>query len=119
MEENIIQFEDFKKLDLRVARVTLAERVAGSDKLLRLEVELELEPAPGAEPTPKRQIVAGIGKVYEPELLIGREIIIVANLEPRKLMGLESQGMLLAASDEGGPSLLTPDRTVVPGSRIS
>jgi methionine--tRNA ligase beta chain len=110
MEENIVGFEDFKKLDLRVARVTLAERVAGSDKLLRLEVELD-----GG----KRQIVAGIGKIYEPALLVGREIIIVANLEPRKLLGLESQGMLLAASDEGGPALLTPDRTVVPGSKIS
>ena len=115
--ENIVTFDEFKKLDLRVARVTLAERVEGSDKLLRLEVELE--PALGSETTPKRQIVAGIGRVYDPNLLIGREIIIVANLEPRKLMGLESQGMLLAASDEGGPALLTPDRTVVPGSRIS
>lgn len=108
--ENIVTFDEFKKLDLRAARVTLAERVEGSDKLLRLEVELADE---------KRQIVAGIGKIYEPDLLIGREIIIVANLEPRKLMGLESRGMLLAASDDGGPSLLTPDRTVVPGSRIS
>ncbi len=125
IQPNIISFDEFKKLDLRVARVTLAERVDGSDKLLRLEVELE--PAPGSELTPKRQIVAGIGKVYDPNFLIGREIIIVANLEPRKFtlrsdsgqVVLDSQGMLLAASDDGGPSLLTPDRTVVPGSRIS
>ncbi len=109
-EENIVSFDEFKKLDLRVARITLAERVPGSDKLLRLEVE--------SGPAEKRQIVAGIGTVYEPNLLIGREIIIVANLAPRKLMGLESQGMLLAASDEG-PALLVPDRTVPPGSRIS
>ncbi len=116
MEENIVSLDTFKKLDLRVGRVTLAERVAGSDKLLRLEVELDNS---GTESGQTRQIVAGIGKVYDPALLVGREIIIIANLEPRKLMGLESQGMLLAASDEGGPALLMPDRTVTPGSKIS
>ncbi len=117
MEENIVSFDDFKKLDLRVGRVTLAERVPGSEKLLRLEVEMGSDPSTGSGQG-KRQIIAGIGTVYEPGSLIGREIVVVANLAPRKLLGLESQGMLLAASDEG-PALLTPDRTVPPGSKIS
>lgn len=66
----------------------------------------------------ERQIVAGIGKAYTPENLIGKQIIIVANLEPRQLMGLESQGMLLAADSESGPVLLTPDKAVSAGSKI-
>lgn len=105
----MITYDDFKKVELKVAKVLAAERVEGSDKLLKLEVEL------GAE---KRQIVAGIGKQYEPDALVGRQIVIVANLEPRKLMGLESQGMLLAASDESGPVVLMPEREVPPGSEV-
>ena len=93
-----ITIDDFLKVDLRVALVKVAERVKGADKLLRLEVDLGTE---------TRQIVAGIAKVYEPEKLVGRKIVIVANLQPRKLRGLESKGMLLAASvgDEGAPVL--------------
>jgi len=102
----IITFDDFKKLDLRVAKILSAEKVEGSDKLLKLEIDLGNE---------IRQIVAGIGKNYSPEKLVGREIIVVANLEPRKLMGFESQGMLLAANDESGPVLLEPDKEVSPG----
>ena len=81
-----------------MAQVKVAERVKGADKLLRLEVDLGTE---------VRQIVAGIAKAYEPESLIGRKIVIVANLQPRKLRGLESNGMLLAASigEEGQPVL--------------
>ncbi len=109
-EKNIIPFADFAKVDLRVARILEAERVEGSDKLLRLQVSLEGEK--------RRQILAGIGKKYTPEELIGREIIIVANLEPRSLMGFESQGMLLAAGDAAGPVLLQPDTEVPPGSEI-
>lgn len=71
-----------------------------------------------ADLPPGRQIVAGIGKVYESETLVGKEIVVVANLEPRKLMELESNGMLLAAND-GGPVLLTTDREVPPGAPIS
>lgn len=103
-----INFEEFKKVDLRIVKILEAERVEGSDKLLRLQVDLGTE---------KRQIIAGIGKAYEPESLIGSEIAIVANLEPRKLMGLESQGMVLAASDEK-PVLLKPEREVLPGATI-
>ena len=107
----MIPYSDFQKLDLRVGKVISAERVHGSEKLLKLMVDL------GAE-IGERQIIAGVGKVYSPEDMAGLEIIIVANLEPRSLMGLESQGMLLAADDESGPILLRPDKDALPGSRI-
>jgi len=105
----MITFEDFQKIGLRVAKILSAERVEGSEKLLRLEVDLGDE---------KRQIVAGIGKKYEPEKLIGWQIVIVADLEPRTLMGLESQGMLLAASGEDGPVLIMPCEAVAPGAKV-
>lgn len=104
-----ISFDDFKKLDLRVAKIILAERIEGSDKLLRLGIEVGEE---------KRQLVAGIGKAYAPENLAGKGIIVVANLEPKMIMGLESKGMLLAASSEAGPVLLIPDREVQSGTAI-
>ena len=107
----MIPYSDFQKLDLRVGKVISAERVHGSEKLLKLMVDL------GAE-IGERQIIAGVGKVYSPEDMAGREIIIVANLETRSLMGLESQGMLLAADDESGPILLRPDKDALPGSKI-
>jgi methionyl-tRNA synthetase len=84
-----ISIDDFVKIDLRVATVVEAEKVKGADKLLRLVVDVGFE---------KRQIVAGIAKAYEPEKLIGRKVVIVANLQPRKLRGLESNGMIVAAS---------------------
>ncbi len=104
-----IPFEQFKTVDLRAAKVLTAERVEGSEKLIKLEVDLGDE---------KRQIIAGIGKNHEPEKLVGSEIIVVANLEPRKLMGLESQGMLLACDAENGPVLLMPENEVPPGSGV-
>ena len=107
----MIPYSDFQKLDLRVGKVISAERVHGSEKLLKLMVDL------GAE-IGERQIIAGVGKVYSPEDMVGLEIIIVANLEPRSLMGLESQGMLLAADSESGPILLKPGKDALPGSRI-
>jgi methionyl-tRNA synthetase len=93
-----ITIDDFAKVELRVAQVKFAEKVKGADKLLRLEIDLGYE---------QRQIVAGIAKAYDPEKLIGRKIVIVANLQPRKLRGLESNGMLLAASigEDGQPVL--------------
>ena len=105
----MISLEDFQKLDLRVGKILKAERVEGSEKLLKLEIDLG---------SATRQIIAGIGKFYEPEKLVGREIPIVANLEPRTLMGLESQGMLLAADKAGEPVLLSPDQEVPSGSII-
>ena len=106
----MINFDEFKKVDLRVAKIISAEVVEGSEKLLKLQVDLGEE---------KRQIIAGIAKQYKPEELIGREIAVVANLEPRVLFGLESQGMLLAASDSEGPVLLRPDQEVPAGARVS
>ncbi|MEK7074372.1 MAG: methionine--tRNA ligase subunit beta, partial [Patescibacteria group bacterium] len=106
--KNMITIDDFKKIDLRVVKIIAAQRVEGSDKLLKLQVDMGEE---------KRQIVAGIGLAYDPETLIGREIIVVANLEPRLLMGVESQGMLLAASNDH-PVLLQPEKEVAPGSSI-
>ena len=107
----MINIDDFKKVELKVAKILKAEEVEGSEKLLRLDIDLGDE---------KRQLVAGIKKFYKPEELEGKEIIVVANLETRTLMGLESQGMLLAAKDkEGNISLLRPDKDVEPGSPIS
>lgn len=105
-----IPFDDFAKLDLRAAKIISAERVEGTDKLLRLECTLD---------SGYRQIVAGIGEVYEPEKLVGKEIVIVANLEPRIIKGIESQGMLLAASSPDGPILVIPEKEVPPGAKIS
>src|SRR4051812_17362932 len=92
-----IGIDDFAKVELRVGQVKVAEKVKGADKLLRLEVDLGTE---------TRQILAGIAEAYAPETLIGRKIVIVANLAPRKMRGLESNGMLLAASLEGGKPVL-------------
>lgn len=105
----MITYDDFKKVELKVVRVLRAERIEGSEKLLRLAVDI------GGE---ERQIIAGIGKRYVPEELIGKNIVIVANLEPRSLMGLESNGMVLAASGEDGPVILVPERDVSSGSAI-
>jgi methionyl-tRNA synthetase len=106
----MITIDDFKKIELKVAKVLEAERVEGSEKLIKLQLEIGDE---------KRQILGGIGKYYEPEQLVGRQIIVVYNLEPRQMMGLESNGMLLAASDDSGISLLMPDREISSGSRIN
>ena len=93
-----ISIDDFMKVELRVGLVKVAEKVKGADKLLRLEVDIGTE---------VRQLVAGIALAYKPEELIGRKVVIVANLQPRKLRGLESNGMIVAASvgDEGKPVL--------------
>jgi len=112
----MITYDDFKKVELKTATIREAQRVEGSDKLLRLLVSIG-ETEIGEEMV--RQIIAGIGKRYEPEALVGKTIIIVANLEPRSLMGLESQGMLLAASNESeGPILLTTMEDIASGSGI-
>jgi len=107
-----ISIDDFAKVELRVAQVLVCERIPKADKLLRLEVDLGYE---------KRQILSGIAEWYTPEDLIGRRIVVITNLAPRKMRGLESHGMLLAASSEGGkPALATfLDSDVLPlGSRL-
>lgn len=106
----VITIDDLAKVDLRVAQIVVAERVPKADKLLRLEVDLGYE---------KRQILAGIAQYYEPEKLIGRKIVIVANLAPRKMRGLESNGMLLAASLPDGAPILAGFLEEVPlGARL-
>ena len=106
----MITIEDFKKVELKVAKVLSAERVESSEKLLKIEIDLGTE---------KRQIVSGIAKSYEPEKLVGKTIIVVTNLEPRVLFGLESNGMLLAAHKGDEPALLMPDQDVPAGSGIN
>jgi len=106
----MVTFEEFKKLDLRVGKIIKAEKINGSEKLLRLEVDTGKE---------KRQLVAGIGKFYNPEEIIGKEIIVIANLEPKIIFGIESQGMLLAANVDGQPVILTPDKEVPAGTKIT
>ncbi len=108
--EGKISIDDFAKVELRVAQVKVAERVKGADKLLRLEVDLGTE---------VRQLVAGIAEAYTPESLIGRKVVIVANLAPRKLRGLESNGMIVAASPDGGKPVLASFLEDVPvGTRL-
>ena len=104
-----IGIDDFMKIQLKAAKVLSAERVPKSEKLLKLQVSL------GSE---QRQIVAGIGKKYEPETLIGKTIVIVANLKPAKLMGIESQGMVLAAGDSEVRGLATFIEDVEPGTKV-
>ena len=106
----MILFDVFKQVILKVARIKEAQGVEGSEKLIQLTLD--------AGTDDQRTIVAGIGTRYTPEALIGREIIIVANLEPRMLMGVESNGMLLAANSTDGPVLLAPDAQVDPGTLI-
>jgi len=105
----MISFGDFQKLDLRVAKIIEVEKVEHADKLLKLQIDI------GGE---QKQIVAGIAEFYNPEELVGKEIVVVVNLEPRTLKGVESQGMLLAADEDGKPVLLMPDKEVPAGTKI-
>ena len=109
--QSLISIDDFSKVDLRVGQVKSAENVKGADKLLHLKVDIgETEP---------RTIVAGIALAYKPEQLLGRKVVIVANLQPRKLRGLTSQGMIVAASTEGGLPVLAGFQEEIPvGSRL-
>ena len=110
-ETNMITIEDFSKVDLRVAKILVAERIPKSKKLVRLEIDLG--------DLGKRQIVAGIAEFYKPEDLIGKLIVVVANLKPAKLMGYESQGMLLAAQYGDDLKLITIDGDITPGAKVS
>jgi methionyl-tRNA synthetase len=99
----------FLEIQLRTARVVAAERVPKTDFLLKLEVDL------GSE---RRQLVAGIAARYSPEELVGKQVIVVANLEPAMIRGIQSQGMLLAADDGNGPAVATFEVDVSPGTRV-
>ncbi|MHA1820111.1 MAG: methionine--tRNA ligase subunit beta [Promethearchaeota archaeon] len=112
--ENKISYEEFRKLDIRVGQIVEVEQIPKSRNLIKLKVDIgEKEP---------RQILAGISKYYTPEELLNRKIIVLANLKPRKLMGMESNGMLLAADVEDKPYLLKLpeeiEKEVPPGSKI-
>lgn len=107
----LVEFEDFAKLDLRTGRVLLAEPHPKADKLYRLAVDIgEAEP---------RQVIAGLREFFAPEELVGRQVVVVANLKPRKLRGLESQGMVLAVRTDAGMQLLTASGETPPGSKVS
>lgn len=106
----MITFEDFEKIDLRLAKIFSAERVEGSDKLLKIRAQI------GGE---EKQIIAGIGKFYVPEDLINKTIVVVFNLEPRTMLGLESQAMLLAVKDENNLSVIVPDKEMATGLKLS
>ena len=105
-----IEYEDFMKLEIRIVKILKAEKVKKSHKLLQLKVNI------GGE---ERSVIAGIGKDYEPEDLIGKKVPMLINLKPRKVMGVESQAMILVAEDDGKLSLLHPDKDVKEGSEIS
>jgi methionyl-tRNA synthetase len=105
-----ISIDDFMKVDLRVAKVLAAEKVPNSRKLVKLNIDVGTE---------QRTLVAGIAEAYEPEALVGRTIVMVFNLKPAKLMGIESNGMVLAASPDGGkPTLVGFDQDIAPGTRV-
>ncbi len=105
----MISFEDFQKLDIRIGKITEAEKVEGADKLLKLQVDIGNE---------KRQLVAGIAEFFDPANLIGKQIPLLVNLEPKMLRGIESQGMILVAEAGGKFALLIPEKEVPPGSRV-
>ncbi len=106
----MINFDDFVKVELRVGTVLEAGEMEGSEKLIKLKIDLgEDEP---------RQILAGVKQWYKPKDFVGKQVVVVANLEPRVMMGLESQGMMLAADSEDGPVFLTVSSKVPPGTKI-
>jgi len=109
VQENLLTIDQFMKVDLRVAVIKTVERVPGTTKLLKMQVDL------GSE---ERQLVAGIATAYEPDSLVGKRIIVVTNLKPARIRGVESLGMLLAADLDGKPIVATFEEEVPAGTRI-
>jgi methionine--tRNA ligase beta chain len=107
----MITFGDFMKLDIRVGTVKSAERVEGADKLMKLTMDM----GPGDE---SRQLVAGIAEWYPPEDLVGKQIPVLVNLEPKEFRGVQSQGMILAADEDGTAVLLHPGREIKNGGKV-
>jgi len=101
--------QDFAKLAIKIGTIRSAEKVEGSSKLLKMDIDLGHE---------RRQILAGIGEKYDPKDLKGKQVPIIANLEPRMLMGLESQGMILVADKNGEPILISPAEKVANGTQV-
>lgn len=106
----IINFEDFIKIDLRIGKIIEAEKVEGSTKIIKTIVDLGEE---------KKQVLAGIGEFYTPEELIDKVVAVVVNLSPKKIMGMDSEGMILAVKDGENLSLLGTDKEIKIGSKIS
>ena len=111
---DIIQYEDFAKLDIRIGRIIAAEMVPETDKLIKCTVDFGDSPAGGGV----RIIVSGIAAWKKPEELVGKQLPYIVNLAPKMLRGVESQGMLLAASDENGVVLMQPEREVPAGTKL-
>jgi methionyl-tRNA synthetase len=107
----MITIEQFQQIELRVATVTAAERIEGADRILKLRIDLGVE---------QRQLVAGIAKFYSPDELVGKQIVVVTNLQPAVIRGVESNGMLLAASTEDGSQLavVMPHKPIPDGGRV-
>lgn len=103
-----LKIEEFQRLDLRIGRITSAERVEGTTKLMALEVDIG----------EKRKLVAGIADRYSPEDVVGRLVVVLANLEPKRIRGIDSQGMILAAVVGESAFLVAPDSQVPVGSRV-
>ena len=111
MAKPTIVYDDFAKLELRVGTILNAEKVEKADKLLKLLVDLG---------TDQRTIVSGIAQHFEPSTLVGRQVVVVANLAPRKMRGIESNGMILMAEDGNGKlHFINPEDTIAPGSGVS
>ena len=109
--KDIITFDDFMKMDIRLGQILKAEKVEKSNKLLKMYVDTGLD---------KRTIVSGIAKYFTPEEVIGKQVSVLANLAPRKIMGVESQGMILLAEDHDGKLVfVTPEDVVINGSGVS
>ncbi|HSX58103.1 MAG TPA: methionine--tRNA ligase subunit beta [Candidatus Saccharimonadales bacterium] len=104
-----ISFDDFAKIELKIGKIVSAEKVEKSEKLLRLEVDFGEE---------KRQVISGIAQNYSPEELVEKSFVFCTNLEPRNIMGLESQAMILAAAEGNLPVVLAPEKEVSPGTKI-
>ncbi len=107
---DLINFSDFEKIDLRLIKIISAERIENSEKLLKISAEIGEE---------KKQIIAGIGKFYSPEELIGKIVVAIINLEPRIIVGLESQAMILAVKSENDLSLIVSEKDLPSGLKLS
>jgi methionine--tRNA ligase beta chain len=119
----MINYDEFQKLDIRIGTILEAEKIEGADKLLKLKVDLGPSTSPGASSSNSsrvdiRTIVAGIAKDYKPQTLIGKQLVILTNLEPRTIRGVESQGMILAAVVEEKAIILKPAKKVPSGTKV-
>ncbi len=109
-QDIMVSLDEFSKVELKVGTIIEAEDVESSEKLIKLKVDL-------GEEKP-RQILAGVKQWYKPKDFVGKQVVVVANLEPRTMMGLESEGMVLAADTENGPVFLTVPKKIPPGTKV-